>query len=262
MKYKKQDKLVLMILILLTPVAFCLEGPDFMLIGDYYIPTGNGFCITAKSYDKAGLSTVFRSASLYGVGSLKWINSGVKLYSQFGSVGVVFRDYGINDLYSSTAFKIFLQKSLLWKISLGASYSHNAYIYGDDTYRSSHDEISFTAGWSLHDLNIAILIDNKSLNNKNGYSDELEFIISGCWSANEILSFYGVYFKDKLDKNRFLIGQKLELIKPLIIEAGFLSGPEIYFVGLEVVYKRLVFGYTFFDVGALPDCSRLTLSYR
>lgn len=263
MNHKKQIKLVLTILILLTPMAFCLEGPDFMLIGDYYIPTDNGFCITSKSYDKAGLSAVFRSASLYGVGSLNWVNGGARLYSQSGSVGVIFRDYGIDDLYSSTTFMIFLQKALWRKISVGAGYSNMAYSYGDDVYQISYDRISFGAGWSLQDFNIAVLVDNQSFNNnKNGYSGEMEFITAGSWSVNEILSLYGAYFKDNLDVNRFLIGQKLELVKPLIIEAGFLSGPEIYFIGLEIIYKRFVFGYTLFDIGGLPDCSRLTLSYR
>jgi hypothetical protein len=98
MSYITQNILVLMILIFFTPLAFCLEGPDFMLLGDYYIPSDEGFCITPKAYDKAGLSAVFRSASLYGVGSLNWINGGARLYSQSGSVAVIFRDYGIDGL--------------------------------------------------------------------------------------------------------------------------------------------------------------------
>jgi hypothetical protein len=113
------------------------------------------------------------------------------------------------------------------------------------------------------DINIAISVGNLSLKRAGkGYSDKPELIVSCFWPADEILSLYGAYYKDRLDKSRFLIGQKLELIKPLIIEAGLLSGPEIYFIGMEIIYKRFVFGYTLFDIGRLPNCSRLTLSYR
>lgn len=258
-----QVKIILAMLFLLMPVTFCLEGPDFMLVSDYYIPTDEGFNITPIPYDKAGFSAVLRNASLYGIGSLDWIYSGAKIYSQFGSIGVIFRDYGINDLYSSTVFTIFLQKSFWRKISIGAGYSHMAYNYGDNVYQISEDRISLGAGWRLRGFSITVSIDNRPVNKtKRGYSDKLELVAAGFWPADEILSLYGAYYKDRLDKSRFLIGQKLELLKPLVIEAGLLSGPEIYFIGLEVIYKRFVFGYTLFDLGRLPDCSRLTLSYR
>jgi hypothetical protein len=263
MNAETQTIIILTVFFLLAPLAFCLEGPDFMLVGDYYIPADNGFSITTVPYDKTGFSAVFRNCLLYGIGSLNWIYSGVKVYSQFGSAGVIFRDYGIKKLYSSTDFSFFLQKSLWRKISIGVGYSHIGYSYGDNVYQSFSDIVSFGAGWRLMDINIAISVGNLSLKRAgNEYSDKPEVIASCFWPAGEILSLYGAYYKDRINKSRFLIGQNLELIKPLIIKAGLLGGPEIYFVGMEIIYKRFVFGYTLFDIGRLPNCSRLTLSYR
>ena len=45
-------------------------------------------------------------------------------------------------------------------------------------------------------------------------------------------------------------------------EAVRLECLQVYYAGFEIVYKRLAIGYTFYDISALPNCSKFAVTYR
>ena len=251
--------LVLMLFII-SPL-FGFEGPDYMLIGDLHVPNQKYFNLSCLPHNNSGVDAIFRNASLYGINSLNWNYAGARVYSETGAFIASFRSYGIKNLYSSTMFSLLFQKVLFRQASFGFGYSRKEHNYGENLYKTSFDIFSFSAGASYKNYSLNVALDNLAFK-KREYNNNPELVMAVNWQANKVLNIYSSFFNDSRKKSRFSIGQDLVLHKSYILKAGLLSGPEVYFIGFEIVYKHIVFGYTYYDIGGLPDCSRLTLSYR
>jgi len=253
-------KPLILILFLVSPL-FGFEGPDYMLTGDLYIPNQKYFNLSCMPHKNSGVDAAFRNASLYGIKSLNWNYAGARAYSETGVFIATFRSYGIKNLYSTTTLSLLFQKTLFQRASFGLGYSRKEHTYGENSYKTSSDIFSFGAGASYRNYSLNISIDNLAFK-KQEYDSNPELIMALNWQADKILNVYCSLFNDRRGKSRFTVGQDLVLYKSYMLKAGLISSPEVYFAGLEVVYKRIVFSYTYFDIGGLPDCSRLTLSYR
>jgi len=254
-------KTIILIILLLSALAFAMEGPDLILIGDLYVPQSNGFSLACNTYENRGVDVVLCNASLYNISSLNWIFAGANVHSRFGSLSVSFRDYGISELYKSTKLSLYLHKPVYKNISLGLGYSRKEYNYGDNFYNSASDVFSFGAGLKLRSISLSALIDNLTYK-KQSFNNDSELCFSLCWQADDLLTFHALYFNDNRKHERLSFGQNLILAKQLNLKAGLLTCPDVYYAGFEIVYKSFVFGYTYFDIGGLPDCMRITLSYR
>jgi len=254
-------KKIILVLLLISASAYALEGPDFMLIGDLYVPQPNCFSFACNSCENQGIDVVFRNASLYKISSLNWIFAGASIHSKFGSLAVSFRDYGINELYKSTMLSLYLQKPVYNSIFMRLGYSRKEYSYGVNYYNSTSNVFAFGAGLKFRSFNLSAIIDNLAFK-KESFNNNPELCFSLFWQADELLTFHAIYFNDNRKHDRLLFGQSFMLAKPLNFKAGILMKPDAYYTGFEIVYKRFVFGYTYFDIGGLPDCMRLTLSYR
>jgi hypothetical protein len=241
--------------------ALALEGPDYMMNADLYVPGSGSYNQTGSYIGKAGIAAIFRHASLYGINALKWEFAGIRISSRYGAASLAFRRYGVDDLYSAACFSMFISKALINKISAGVGYSRLDNKYGDGMAKLSANVFSIGIGASWDKFEASILTENLAFE-KRSYSDNPEILAGLRWQANDILSIYGVYFNDGNNRNRVAIGQDLNLTESFWLNAGLFSNPEIYFAGIEMVYNRFHLGYTYFDIGGLPDCSRITLSVR
>ena len=146
-------KKALILSLLISTAALAFEGPDFMLTGDLYIPHENKFNVAGIHHRGKGIEAAFQNASLYGISSLKWNWVGAYIFSETGEIGMIFRSYGINDLYSSTLFSVFINKSIFERTSLGLGYKREEYNYGDNLHKASTNIFSFNAALKLEYLN-------------------------------------------------------------------------------------------------------------
>jgi hypothetical protein len=254
---------IVVLFLILTTIVFGLEGPDFMLLGDFYSPLKSGFNLVSSNSSDNPISAVFGNASLYGISSLRWYYGGAVYQAKYGSIGFCWRDYGIKNLYSSTEARLFIQKAVLKRLAVGIGYSHTRFEYGDNVYNAGNDYLFANAAAHSGDLGLFLQIDKIALNRRIKSLDKRpEFILLFSWQAETIITFDASLYRDSQKRMRLRAGQDLQLAKPLTLSAGFLTGPQVYYFGLEFVYKRLAFGYTYYDVGDMPNCSKITMSYR
>ena len=251
---------ILVIVLLAVNITSGFEGPDFMLSGDLYIPRNKVFNLSSVPDGYSGVSAIFRSSSLYGIKSLNWTYAGVKINSETGTLAVSFRNYGYKELYSSTELLILLQKSVFKKASIGIGYSHKGYEYGND-YKDDYDIFSLSTGVDIDPFSLSLSVVNLSIK-KRDFNNNQEIVAAVNWKANKILNIYSLFYRDSRKHKRISIGQDLIVHESIVLNAGLISNPEIYYAGFEIVYNRLIFGYTFYSIGGLPDCARLTLSFR
>ncbi len=251
------------LLVLLLPLlAFCLEGPDLMLLGDCYIPGPGGFNLCSAEPQTGGMKLTLQNASLYDIRSLDWNYAGIRYSSGCWTIAGDFRMYGVNSLYESDQYQVMIHYLFVERLSIGAGYGRKELNFGDGLYKTSINILRFSSGFKLDNFSLDLTVDNIALNDDDKAVGDPEYLFSGAWPVYRELTVYSIYYRNPYKHDRFLLGQDLKLNKHLNINAGLISGPEVYFVGLEIVYKGLVFGYTYYDVAGLPDCSKLTLNYR
>jgi hypothetical protein len=256
-------KKVFFLILILTVSTFAFEGPDIMLIGDLYLPSRGQFNLVLADSNTNGVGVFLSNALLYNISSLRWYYGGAIYHSKLGALGFCLRDYGIKNLYSATETRLFIQKLLLKKLTLGVGYLHDSYEYGDNLYRGGNDFLFANSAAYYGTLHFALQVDKIALNRKIKSLDKRpELLTSLYWQADNILAFYASLYRNTEKRFRLRIGQDMQLVKPLTLNAGFLTEPQVYYVGLEIVYKRMEFGYTYYDIGDLPNSSRITISYR
>lgn len=255
-------KKIILVSLFLSSYAIALEKPDFMLMGMNFIPEREAFNLCSSPTEDDGLKLSFQDASLYGIGSLRWMYAGLRYSYRCWTFGGAFRDYGINDLYESSDYALIIHRLFAERYSLGMGYTRSEKNFGDNFYRSSVNMLQFSAGVKLDPVNFDATIGNISLNDADNVNGDPEILLAGSWLANEALTILGLYYRNPYHHDRILLGQNLNLNRTIIISAGLMSSPEVYYVGFEIVYKSFVFGYTFYDLADLPNCTKVTVSYR
>ncbi|MCP4582618.1 MAG: hypothetical protein GY839_13495 [candidate division Zixibacteria bacterium] len=244
-------------------ISFSFEGPDLMLLGPDYVFEDKSINLVGTDSTGNGISASAAQASLYGIKSLDWTYVASRITKKGWSSAITFRSYGIKDIYMSSKYSIYLGKSVSRFLLVGLSYSHLTKTYGNNLYKSADDIFSIGLGLRYSELNLRAQIDNLKFDNSGDIPDNKpEIIIAGNWQTEKSFSIYALLYNDPRDHSRLILGQNLELHNSANLIAGIISGPELYFAGIEMVYKRIVFGYTYFDVGGLGDCSKLTVTYR
>jgi len=239
-----------------------LEGPDLMFIGNQYMPENKSFSFTYPPIGATRIEATAQHGFVYGIKSLNWNYVSGRCDWKDYSANIAFRSYGIDKLYLSSWYSISARKLFFHKFVLGLGYGRNETNYGDNLFKTSEDYMAIDAGFNLGNLAIAALAGNISLNKNNEISDKPEYLAACSWQADSSLSVNCLLYNDKRNHKRLIVNQNLAVHKSLNIIAGIISAPEIYYAGLEIVYKRFVFGYTFYAVGGLDDCSKLAISYR
>ena len=255
-------KIIIFILILYS-VAYGMEGPDFMLIGRNYITDPHAFNMCSSSPEDNGFRISLDNASLYGINSLDWLYAGAGYSNRNWTFCSSFKSYGIDNLYESTAYSVIIHRQLISHLSLGAGLEHRQKTFGDNLCSHRSTSLSIDFGLKFSQVYFDAIISNLAIADHNKLIDgDPESILSGNWLANDALTIYAAYYRDNRGHDRLMAGQDLLLHESFIINAGFLSSPEVYFFGVEVVYKRFKFSYNFYDISGLSDCSKVALSFR
>ena len=252
-------KAIIFILILCSG-ASAFDGADFMLNADLYNPLNGGFSFYSDCHNNS-MSAVFRNARLYDIKELDWSFIGARAGLAGNNLTICFRDYGVNKLYGSTVFSLALDRQLTAGLTAGLGYTRQAIEYGDGLVNQNYNLFCLKAGYRVTQVAFGASINNLSFSTRD-YNNDPELTFSVGWQADEILNIFSVYHTDRNGHARFTLGQFLQLNDYVRINLGLLNSPEVYYAGFEVVYNRFVFGYTIFDIGGLPDCSLITLSYR
>jgi hypothetical protein len=255
-------RFALLISLVWIATAFSLEGPDLMLLGDQFAPDNKSMSLTSLPDSAFHVEAATRHAYLYGIKSLNWTYASARYDFKNNSAVIAFRSYGIDKLYQSSWYSIAARKSVIKKLSFGLGYTRNELVYGDNLLKISEDFIAIDAGANFDKFALRASAGNIALDKNNKKYNKPEYTAACFWQADSSLSVSCLLFNDKRDHNRLMITQNLAVHKSLIIIAGLISGPEVYYAGFEIVYKRFVFGYTFYAIGGLDDCSRLSLGYR
>jgi hypothetical protein len=256
-------KNVMLCFALLWSVTYALEGPDFMLIGRRYLPALDSSEITTFSTNHNVLDIYFSNANLYDIKSLNWFYGEFDYHTYWGNFGLNFRDYGINDLYSSTRLDLSYSRPLIGRLSIGAGYVHDSHSYGDRLFRGANDYLSVNSVFSSGRLSFAGYLNDIPIHKGiKGYAYHPEIILSSYWQAEDILALYAIYYKDHENHSRLNLGQKLRIAGPLFLEAGLITSPQVYYLGTTIAYKRFAFEYAFYDFTQLPGCWSLALIYR
>jgi hypothetical protein len=256
------NKVIIFVIVLYSAVC-SMEGPDFMFIGRNYIADPHAFNICSSSPEDSGFRVSLDNASLYSINSLDWLYAGAGYSYRHWTFCGSFKSYGINNLYESTAYSIIIHRRLIPCLSLGAGVEHRQKTYGDNLYNHRSTSLSIDLGLKFSQVYFDAIISNLAIADHDKLIDgDPESILSGNWLANDALTIYTAYYRDNRGHDRLMVGQDLSLHESLIINAGFLSSPEVYFFGVEIIYKRFKFSYNFYDISGLPDCSKVALSFR
>lgn len=254
---------VLLFILFISSLASAFEGPDYMLYGETYVANKNAINLYSFSEnDGSDIQATFQHASLYGINSLDWNFTLAKYSNSYWSVTGIFRDYGIANIYAAPTYSLNVSHLFFDRAALGIGFERAERTYGDNLYSDSDNALSLNSGITLTGLNFNLIIDQIQLNHKKYYAYNPEIVASACWYADNALTIFGLFYRNKSSHDRFLIGQNLRLNEILTINAGLLSGPEVYYAGFEIVYKRFAIGYTLYDISALPNCSKFYLTYR
>lgn len=249
-------------ILLLCGTTAALEGPDFMLTNRIYSADDYYFSLLRQPTDNYNFDLTFEDASLYGLSSLKWNFVGARFDYGAASLSICYRTYGINDLYESPTFSVYAQKGLKRIFWIGAGLSRRDLCYGDNLYRTAQNMLLLGGGIKFARIDLSAYLENSSILSKSLYSEKTEGLITASWLVQETLTFSLSVYSDRQHHQRIALGQYLGLTDQLAINAGLLSDPEIFFAGFEFIYRGFILGYTYYDIGGLPDCSKLTLAYR
>jgi hypothetical protein len=244
-----------------TAIGF--EGPDFMILGrdclDEITPV-DSFIFSPKRYP---VECKFANASLYDLKKLDWYYGQVSLNTRFGKYSFSFTDYGIKDLYETQKYSVSFSRPVLSPLTVGVGFTRDVLIYGGD-YKRDHNDF-FSVKTSFVYKTIGLLASAREIPTKRGVKRQakhIELVAAANWRTSSIISLHGIYLKDDQNYSRVDFGQKLTLTEPIAIQAGFLTGPQVYYLGTIISYKEFAFEYVFYDVTQLPGCWSLALIFR
>jgi hypothetical protein len=256
-------KHLIVVLLIGFSTAFGFEGPDFMILGRDCLDE-----ITADDplFSNKGDSPVeckFANASLYDIKKLDWYYGQVAFNTRFGRYGLSFIDYGIKNLYETQKYHISFSLPIWSTLSIGAGFSRDILIFGGDYKRDHNDFLSLKTSFVYK--TIGLLVSTSEIPAKRGEkrsAKHAELLAAANWRASDFVSLHSIYFKDDQNYTRFDLGQRLNLARSFAIDAGLLTGPQVYYLGTVISYKRFAFEYVFYDVTQLPGCWSLALIYR
>ena len=256
-------KSALAVIVICASLTAAFDGPDYMLYGDIYSTNRQSINLYSFADNNSYLIQAdIQHASLYGISNLNWNLAIAKCANSCWSFTGVFRSYGINDLYMNSYYALHVSRSLFDIASLGLGFERKDRTYGDNLYSDFNNSLTTHAGIRYKDFDLNLTIARILFSEKEYYPHKPEIIGSVSWQADKAFLVSGQYYRNQNNHDRFLIGQDLKLNEFLTIKAGLLSAPEVYYAGFEIVYKRLAIGYTFYDISALPNCSKFAVTYR
>ncbi len=256
-------KILIIFIIIGFSTAFGFEGPDFMILGrdclDEIAPV-DSLVFSPKRYP---VECKFANASLYDIKKLDWYHGQVSFNTRFGRYSFSFTDYGIKDLYETQKYHISFSKPILSTLTMGVGFSRDILIFGGDYKRDHNDFLSLKTAFVYK--TIGLLASVNEIPTKRGEkrpAKHIELVAAANWHISGFVSLHGIYLKDDQNYSRFDFGQKLTLAEPFSIKAGFLTGPQVYYLGTIISYKGFAFEYVFYDVTQLPGCWSFALIFR
>ncbi|NLI15152.1 MAG: hypothetical protein GX409_02575 [candidate division Zixibacteria bacterium] len=202
-------------------------------------------------------------AELYNIRKLDWYYGRLIFTTTIGKFGVTFIDYGISGLYERQKYAIAYNRPILSTLYCGTEFSREMYNFPGTANNGSNDFLSMAAAYAFCNIETYAAIKEIPIKRDiklNAPNPEFSGAIR--WRAAKSISLYGIYFKDDMNHSRYDFGQKLALSEPLAISAGFLTAPQVYYLGTNISYKRFAFEYVFYDVSQLPSCWSLALIIR
>ena len=256
-------KKLIAFLIISVSAANGFEGPEFMLIGRDCLNEIAFNDSISLNHTKIPIEFECTDGNLHNIKKLDWYRGKLGFKTKFGKVGFSFINYGIRNLYERQKYAVSYNRNIWSTLSMSAEFSREVYNY-DGYYRLEHNDfLSFNSSYSLKTFGIYIAVSE--LPTKRGIklnSPNPELLGAIKWRASNSITLHGIYFKDDINYSRFDIGQKLTLAEPIAISAGFLTGPQVYYLGTNISYKGFAFEYVFYDVTQLPGCWSLALIFR
>jgi hypothetical protein len=243
--------------------AFGFEGPDFMILGRDCLNEITPANSLSSSQNNSPIECKFANANLYDIKKLDWYYGQVAFNTRLGKYGFSFIDYGIKNLYETQRYRISYDRPIWSSLTIGASFSRDMLIFGDAETRDHNDFLSFKSSFVYK--TIGLLISASEIPTKRGEkrsAKHIELLTAANWRAGDLVSLHGIYFKDDQNYSRFDFGQRLNLAQSFAVDAGLLTGPQVYYLGTVISYKRFAFEYVFYDVTQLPSCWSLALIYR
>lgn len=254
---------LLVFIILSLSVVYGFEGPEFMLIGRDYLDEITLNDTISFNYKPRAFEFKLADANLYGIRKLDWHYGQLKINTAIGKFRASLTNYGIPDLYVRQKYEMSYRRHIWSTLYVGAGFFRETYNFSGFYSRENNDFISLNSTYSLN--KIGIFIGASELPTKRDIkldSPNPELLGAIKWRAGKSMTLHGIYFKDDINHSRFEIGQQLTLAEPISIGAGFITGPQVYYLGTIISYKGFAFEYVFYDVTQLPGCWSLALIFR
>lgn len=256
-------KKLILLLVFAVSTAYGFEGPEFILLGRDYLEEISNYESSSPWIKSNPFELKLSDANLYNIKNLDWYYGKIRCKTKIGKLGFSFINYGINNLYERQKYAVSYDRRIWSTLALAAEFSREVYNY-EGYYRLEHNDfLAFNASYLFKTIGVLAAVNE--LPTKRGVkynSKHLELVGAVNWQANSIVGLHGIYFKDDLNYSRFDIGQKLNLAEPLAVTAGFITGPQVYYLGTIISYKGFAFEYVFYDVTQLPGCWSLALIIR
>jgi hypothetical protein len=256
-------KYLIVILLIGFSTAFGFEGPDFMILGRDCLDEIKPADSLLTNINSSPIECKFANASLYEIKKLDWYYGQVACSTRFGEYGFCFIDYGIKNLYETQKYQLSFSLPIWSTLSVGAGFSRDILIFGGDYKRDHNDFLSLKTSFVYK--TIGLLVSAREIPTKRGEkrsTKHIELLAAANWRASDLVSLHGIYFKDDQNCSRFDFGQRLNLAQSFSIDAGLVTGPQVYYLGTVISYKRFAFEYVFYDVTQLPSCWSLAVIYR
>lgn len=248
---------------------FCLstapgfEGPDFMILGRDHLAEITPADSLYPNENISPIECKFANARLYDINKLDWYYGQVAVNTRWGKCGISFIDYGIKNLYETQKYQVSFSRPFWSTLSIEVGLSRDVLLFGDNFRRDHNDFLSLKGSFVYK--KIGLLASAGEIPTKRGEkrsAKHAELLTAANWSASDLVSLHGIYFKDDQNYSRFDFGQRLRLARSFAIDAGLLTGPRIYYLGTIISYKGFAFEYVFYNVTQLPGCWSLALIFR
>lgn len=256
-------KNLIALLVISFSASYAFEGPEFMLLGRDYLDEISNNEPSSPLIKSNPIELKLSDSNLYNIKKLNWNYGKIVCKTRVGKFGFTFINYGIHNLYERQSYAVSFNRRIWSTLAINSEFSREVYNY-EWYYRLEHNDfLAFGASYSFKTIGLLAAINELPVKRGVKYNSKHPEIVSALnWKANSMVTLHGIYFKDDINYSRFDIGQKLTLAEPLAINAGFLTGPQIYYLGTVISFKRFAFEYVFYDVTQLPSCWSLALIYR
>jgi hypothetical protein len=255
--------LITFLLLFCFSTALGFEGPDFMILGRDCLDEITPVDSLISNNNAAPIECEFANASLYDIKKLDWYYGQVAFNTRLGKYGFSFVDYGIKNLYETQKYNISFCRPIWSTLSIGGGFYRDMLIFGGGDKREHNDFLSIKTSYTYKTA--GLLISAGEIPIKRGEkrsAKHIELLCAANWRAGDLILLHGIYYKDDQNFSRFDFGQRLNLARSFAVDAGLLTGPQVYYLGTVISYKRFAFKYVFYDVTQLPSCWSLALIVR